>query len=981
MLIFIAKTIIVSINEREIEMKQKSKLIAWLCLIAMVISMLVAAPSASALASLDQYIDVNDLRAAFFFDSNMDAAYADATATASGNVEYVGGYFGNAAYVSGGSYVKTSLTFDKESFSIALWINRNDIANDPVMYGNQNWSGSANTGFTFPMKSGGSTQSLAFSNKDAGVRIRMSTVFDAAKYDQWVHTLLVVDRENNVVKYYEDFEYVTECSIADLNGLSLDSGYTFNVGRDGPGTYNRLSEFKFDDLLVFDHAVSAETISGLDDYYHQPLVADSVKLNHTTAALNPGQGVALKATITPDTCSDHAVTWKSSDETVAAVDENGVVTALKVGSATITATVDDISAECAVTVTATPDRKIYDHVVFVGIDGCGNFLGGETPNIDRIFAEGASTDDCLVTRPSISAQNWATALTGVSPNLHWRTNSNVETETYQNDAYPTFFKLVRESYPNYKLSTYCTWTPVSSGIIEDGIDVMKGEVTGSGSYGKDAFVADAAVNAITNDMPNLLLLHFNGADSAGHNYGFGGDNFKEQISIIDGYVGRIYDAIQNNPEMKDNTLFIVTGDHGGVGTGHGGWTDAEKYVFFGAVGDGVNQTDALDLRLIDTAAIVTYALNAKGNPAWDSYVPKNLFEDNMDSDYKELIAKDTTAVTPSAEDEKYIGNFVDTEKLNSAVFFDGGKNTDLFGNITPENIGTIYYTDGYYGHGAQLSGSGYIAVDDLVFDQDSFSIGLWINRNDLYEDPVLYGNQDWSNSKNTGFTFPMRTAGGNQAFAFSNLDANVRIRMQTVYAAENYDQWVHTLLIVDRENNVVKYYENFEFVKEASIADLEGLSLDSGLPFTLGQSATGNYEKNIDADVDDLLVYNCAVTEEDIADLQTYYSFRACQSGDHDWGDYVYNNDESYTADGTETATCQKDGCSATDTRVVEGTKIEFILGDADQNDTLDSADVVAVLQSLNGSEYELVEVIVDVNRDGKISLVDALHILKMINA
>ncbi len=961
-------------------MKKNSKVIAFFCLVAMLATMLVMAPSTAAISSLENYIDVDDLRAAFFFDSNLDAAYADATATASGNVEYVNGYFGNAAYVSGGSYVKTSLTFDKESFSISLWINRNDIANDPVMYGNQNWSGSANTGFTFPMKTAGDNQSLAFSNKDAGVRIRMNTVFDAVNYDKWVHTLLVVDRENNVVKYYENFEYVTECSIAALEGLSLDSGYTFNVGRDGPGTYNRLSQFKFDDLLVFDHAVTADTITGLNNYYNQPLVAESISLNHRMAALNPGQGVALEAEIKPSTCANHAITWKSSNEEVAKVDENGVVTALTAGSAVITATVDEVSAECAVTVTAAPDRKIYDHVVFVGIDGCGDFLGADAPNINRIFAEGASTGDCLVTRPSISAQNWATALTGVSPNLHWRTNSNVETETYQNEKYPTFFKLVRETYPNYDLEAYCTWTPVTTGIIEDGINVLKGEVTGSGSYGKDAFVADAAVNAVTNNNPNLLLLHFNGADSAGHNYGYGGDNFKEQISTIDGYVGRIYDAIQNNPEMKDNTLFIVTGDHGGVGTGHGGWSDEEKYVFFGAVGDGVNKNDALDVRLIDTAAIVTYALNAKGNPTWDSYVPKNLFVDNMNSDYKQLIAEETTAVTPTSKDEKYIGNFVDAEKLESAVFFDGGENTDLFGNITPENIGTIYYTDGYYGHGAQLSGSGYISVDDLVIDKNSFSIGLWVNRNDLYEDPVLYGNQDWSSSANTGFTFPMRTAGANQAFAFSNKVAGVRIRMQTVYAAENYDQWVHTLLIVDRENNVVKYYENFEFVKEASIADLEGLSLNSGLPFTLGQSATGNYEKNIDAMVDDLLVYNCAVTEEDIADLQTYYSFRDCLAGNHNWGEYIYNNDETFTSDGTETATCQKDGCTATDTRVVEGTKIEFVLGDVDRNDALDSADVVMVLRYLNGTETELIDVIADANHDGKISLADALRILKMIN-
>ena len=40
----------------------------------------------------------------------------------------------------------------------------------------------------------------------------------------------------------------------------------------------------------------------------------------------------------------------------------------------------------------------------------------------------------------------------------------------------------------------------------------------------------------------------------------------------------------------------------------------------------------------------------------------------------------------------------------------------------------------------------------------------------------------------------------------------------------------------------------------------------------------------------------------------------------HNYGDYVYNNDATTDADGTETATCSR--CGATDTKVAEGTKL-----------------------------------------------------------
>lgn len=49
----------------------------------------------------------------------------------------------------------------------------------------------------------------------------------------------------------------------------------------------------------------------------------------------------LKARFTPAKPTNRKLTWKSSDESVAAVDENGVVTGVAVGTATITVTADD----------------------------------------------------------------------------------------------------------------------------------------------------------------------------------------------------------------------------------------------------------------------------------------------------------------------------------------------------------------------------------------------------------------------------------------------------------------------------------------------------------------------------------------------------------------------------------------------------------------------------------------------------------------
>ena len=87
-------------------------------------------------------------------------------------------------------------------------------------------------------------------------------------------------------------------------------------------------------------------------------VIDGVTLDPTTATLTVGGTQELTATVSPEIATFKTVTWTSSNEVVATVDENGVVTAVAAGTANITATAtngtgdtaDDKTATCAVTV-------------------------------------------------------------------------------------------------------------------------------------------------------------------------------------------------------------------------------------------------------------------------------------------------------------------------------------------------------------------------------------------------------------------------------------------------------------------------------------------------------------------------------------------------------------------------------------------------------------------------------------------------------
>lgn len=92
----------------------------------------------------------------------------------------------------------------------------------------------------------------------------------------------------------------------------------------------------------------------------------TIALDKSEATVNLGKTLVLTATVQP---ADMQVTWSSNNEAVATV-ENGTVTGVAEGEATITAKIsNDIFAECKITVKNAKTYKIGDIVEFGGEKG------------------------------------------------------------------------------------------------------------------------------------------------------------------------------------------------------------------------------------------------------------------------------------------------------------------------------------------------------------------------------------------------------------------------------------------------------------------------------------------------------------------------------------------------------------------------------------------------------------------------------------
>ena len=114
---------------------------------------------------------------------------------------------------------------------------------------------------------------------------------------------------------------------------------------------------------------TSKGIKKIDVYgYENPttVAVTGVTLNQNEAQMTVGgETLTLTATVNPNNATDQSVSWSTSDANVATV-ENGVVTAVAAGNATITVTTTDgsFTATCAITVTAPEPEPAEVTVVF-----------------------------------------------------------------------------------------------------------------------------------------------------------------------------------------------------------------------------------------------------------------------------------------------------------------------------------------------------------------------------------------------------------------------------------------------------------------------------------------------------------------------------------------------------------------------------------------------------------------------------------------
>ncbi len=503
----------------------------------------------------------------------------------------------------------------------------------------------------------------------------------------------------------------------------------------------------------------------------------------------------------------------------------------------------------------------YKHVVVIGVDGAGAFFReANTPSIDKIFAKGAVTYKMLSADPTISAQCWGSMLHGVTPDYHRLTNGIVESRAYPSDSpFPSFFKVIRVHNQAAVLASFTNWNPINIGIVEDGIDVYK-----KGDMG-DAALTQEIVAYVADHDPTALFVQFDEADGAGHAGGYGSQTHLEKITELDGYIGQIYQSYEQKGLLEE-TLFIVTSDHGGNGNSHGGLTDGEKYVMFAASGKTVQKGEIKDIEIRDTAAIVLYAMGYDCPEGWTARVPSGLF--------KGVTAKERPVYTSNNTNRNHTNKPTPKEDISQSIKTPLKVYLPLDGNIADKKggktsqSGKLYFVEGYYGQGVSLD-DGSISIDDFKPGKDSFTISMWMKTEGANGDPAIISNKDWNSGLNKGFILALRDMND---IVFNAGNGAARMDMSATLPFDFNEGWMHLLLVVDREAGEVRFSYDFGTFTTAEIpAELRNGSFDGIGGLHIGQDGTGGYTHPLPATVDELMIFDGVLSGEDVTALAKYY--------------------------------------------------------------------------------------------------------------
>jgi predicted AlkP superfamily pyrophosphatase or phosphodiesterase len=232
-----------------------------------------------------------------------------------------------------------------------------------------------------------------------------------------------------------------------------------------------------------------------------------------------------------------------------------------------------------------------EHVVFIGLDGWGSYSieKADMLHVKQLMSEGCYTLQKRTVLPSSSAVNWASMFMGAGPELHGYTTWGSQTpdlpsrELNRNGMFPNIFNMLREEAPEAEIGAIYEWEGIKYLVDTLSLDYHR-HVPNDNKL--NTALTGAAVKYIKEKKPTLAAFIYDSPDDTGHEDGHDTPGYYAKLKELDDQIGEIIQAMKE-AGIYDNSIIIVTSDHGGIDKGHGGITMMEMETPFIIAGKGI----------------------------------------------------------------------------------------------------------------------------------------------------------------------------------------------------------------------------------------------------------------------------------------------------------------------------------------------------------------------------------------------------------
>lgn len=223
--------------------------------------------------------------------------------------------------------------------------------------------------------------------------------------------------------------------------------------------------------------------------------------------------------------------------------------------------------------TPVPGNK---RVLLIGIDGlrgdavnCSGCVA--TPALAALIAGGAFHGNVRAggSQATLSGPGWGTVFTG-----HWAADHGVTSNDITLPLRkPHVFDLLKQSHPTATAAVIGDWPNITQNLRPVHADWVTVNAAKNSQQATDAAKALLALQ----HPPTATFVYYHRVDIHAPSYDPLSPTYRDAIAAEDAQIAQLLATLTaRSTYAQEDWLVIVTSDHGGTGSGHGGQTDAER---------------------------------------------------------------------------------------------------------------------------------------------------------------------------------------------------------------------------------------------------------------------------------------------------------------------------------------------------------------------------------------------------------------------